>query len=90
MVFLLCMKVSSKRIDQRLISSFTKIAQFGILLSATWHLELRGLNEVRGRRPNDPNAPQVERIDATDPVITVHGDFAIARHYLKVVYKNGA
>ena len=42
---------------------------------------IKGLNEVRGRRPTDPNAPQVERIDATDPVISIHGDFAIARHY---------
>ena len=51
---------------------------------------IKGLNEIRGRRPNDPNAPQVEKIDATDPVIDVYGDFAIARHYLKVVYKNNA
>ena len=51
---------------------------------------IKGLNEVRGRRPTDPNAPQVERIDATDPVISIHGDFAIARHYFKVVYKNGS
>ena len=51
---------------------------------------IKGLNEVRGRRPTDPSAPQVERIDATDPVITIHGDVAIARHYFKVIYKDAA
>ncbi len=51
---------------------------------------LKGLNEVRARRPQDPSAPQVERIDATDPVITIYGDMAVARHYLKVVYVNNA
>jgi ketosteroid isomerase-like protein len=51
---------------------------------------LKGLNEIRGRRPNDPSAPQVEKIDATDPVIDVYGDFAVARHYLKVIYKNNS
>lgn len=51
---------------------------------------LKGLNEVRGRRPNDTNAPQVEKIDASDPVIDIYGDFAVARHYLKVVYKNNS
>jgi hypothetical protein len=51
---------------------------------------LKGLNEVRARRPQDPSAPQVERIDASDPVITIYGDMAVARHYLKVVYVNNA
>ncbi|CAB4817860.1 MAG: DUF4440 domain-containing protein [Actinobacteria bacterium] len=51
---------------------------------------LKGLNEVRGRRPNDPTAPQVARIDAADPVIDIYGDFAVARHYLKVVYIDNA
>jgi ketosteroid isomerase-like protein len=51
---------------------------------------LKGLNEIRARRPQDPSAPQVERIDATDPVITIYGDMAVARHYLKVVYVNNA
>lgn len=51
---------------------------------------LKGLNEVRARRPQDPSAPQVERIDASDPVITIYGDMAVARHYLKVVYLNNA
>ena len=51
---------------------------------------LKGLNEVRGRRPNDTNAPQVEKIDASDPVIDIYGDFAVARHYLKVVYINSS
>ena len=51
---------------------------------------LKGLNEVRARRPQDPSAPQVDRIDASDPVITIYGDMAVARHYLKVVYVNNA
>lgn len=51
---------------------------------------IKGLNEVRARRPQDPSAPQVERIDATDPVITIYGDMAVARHYLKVIYVNNA
>ena len=51
---------------------------------------LKGLNEVRARRPQDPSAPQVERIDASDPVINIYGDMAVARHYLKVVYVNHA
>lgn len=51
---------------------------------------IKGLNEVRGRRPNDPSAPRPLKIDATDPVIDIHGDLAIARHYLKVSYENNA
>lgn len=51
---------------------------------------IKGLNEVRARRPQDPSAPQAERIDATDPVITIYGDMAVARHYLKVSYVNNA
>jgi hypothetical protein len=51
---------------------------------------IKGLNEVRARRPQDPSAPQVERIDATDPVITIYDDMAVARHYFKVVYANNA
>lgn len=49
---------------------------------------LKGLNEIRSRRPKNDDAPKVERIDATDPVIDIYGDFAVARHYLKVVYKD--
>ena len=51
---------------------------------------IKGLNEVRERRPSDPSAPQVQSIDASDPVIDVFGDFAIARHYFKVVYKDNS
>ena len=49
---------------------------------------IKGLNEVRSRRPNDPTAPQALRLDATDPVIDIYRDFAVVRHYLKVVYVN--
>jgi len=51
---------------------------------------IKGLNEVRGRRPNDPSAPRVQKIDATDPVINIFGDFAVARHYLTVSYENNS
>ena len=47
---------------------------------------LKGLNEVRARRPQDGSGPKVERIDATEPVINIYGDMAVARHYLTVVY----
>jgi ketosteroid isomerase-like protein len=47
---------------------------------------LKGLNEVRARRPQDGSGPKVERIDATEPEITIYGDMAVARHYLTVVY----
>ena len=49
---------------------------------------LADLNKIRARRPNDPSAPKPLRIDATDPVITIYGDIAVARHYLKVFYVN--
>jgi ketosteroid isomerase-like protein len=51
---------------------------------------LKGLNEVRARRPQDDSAPKVEKIDATDPVINIYGDFAVARHYLKVIYQSNS
>ena len=51
---------------------------------------ISGLNAVRARRPHDPSAPKPEKIDATDPVIDIFGDFAIARHYLKVSYVDNA
>ena len=47
---------------------------------------LAGLNEVRARRPKVESEPQVEKIDAYDPVIDVFGDTAIARHYLRVTF----
>jgi hypothetical protein len=49
---------------------------------------LSGLNEVRARRPEGDSGPQVEKIDAYDPVINVFEDFAVVRHYLRVTYKN--
>jgi len=42
---------------------------------------LKGLNEVRARRPQDGSGPKAERIDATEPEITIYGDMAVARHY---------
>jgi ketosteroid isomerase-like protein len=45
---------------------------------------MKGLNEVRARRPKDDSGPKVIRIDANEPVIDVFGDFAICRHYLVV------
>lgn len=49
---------------------------------------LSGLNAVRARRPQAVSGPKDEKIDAYDPVIDVFGDFAIARHYLKVSFIN--
>jgi len=49
---------------------------------------LSGLNAVRARRPQENSGPPDEKIEAYDPVIDVIGDFAIARHYLKVSFQN--
>ena len=51
---------------------------------------LAGLNAVRARRPKNDSGPQAEKIDATEPVIDIYGDFAIARHYLKVTSMDNA
>ncbi len=50
---------------------------------------LVGLNQLRDRRPTDGSGPEILGIDNIKPVITVHGDLAIARYELHVRTLNG-
>ena len=50
---------------------------------------LVGLNQLRDRRPTDGSGPEILGIDNIKPVITVHGDLAIARYELHVRTPNG-
>jgi ketosteroid isomerase-like protein len=50
---------------------------------------LRQLREMRRRRPRDPGATTVSRLDAKDPVIDVWGDTALVRHVLIVELSDG-
>ncbi|HSR85481.1 MAG TPA: nuclear transport factor 2 family protein [Streptosporangiaceae bacterium] len=52
-------------------------------------LGIEKLRELRTRRPRDPAAPTVLRIDATDPVIDVWDDTALVRHILNVELSDG-
>jgi len=47
---------------------------------------LTGLNEVRAARPTGAGAPQVDDLDATEPVIDIWGDTALTRHLLTVTF----
>jgi ketosteroid isomerase-like protein len=47
------------------------------------------LRDMRTRRPRDPGAPAVIRLDARDPVIDVCGDTALVRHVLIVELSDG-
>ena len=50
---------------------------------------LVGLNQLRDRRPTDGSGPTILGIDNIKPVITVHGNLAIARYELHVRTPNG-
>ena len=50
---------------------------------------LIGLNQLRDRRPTDGSGPKLLGIDNIKPVISVHGDFAIARYELHVRTEGG-
>ncbi len=50
---------------------------------------LVGLNQLRDRRPTDGSGPVILGIGNIKPVITVHGDLAIARYELHVRTPNG-
>jgi ketosteroid isomerase-like protein len=50
---------------------------------------LEQLRDLRTRRPRDPGAPRVLRLDATDPVIDVWADTALVRHILSVELSDG-
>ena len=50
---------------------------------------LVGLNHLRDRRPTNDAGPDILGIDNINPVITVHGDLAIARYELHVRTPNG-
>ena len=50
---------------------------------------LVGLNQLRDRRPTDGSGPKLLGIDNIKPVISVHGDFAIARYELHVRTEGG-
>ena len=47
------------------------------------------LRDLRRRRPHDPGAPAVTKLDARDPVIDVWGDTALVRHVLIVELSDG-
>ena len=49
-----------------------------------------GLEALRDRRPQGPDAPRVTAIEAVDPVIDVWGDVALCRHVLVVHSTGGA
>ena len=50
---------------------------------------LVGLNQLRDRRPTDGSGPKLLGIDNIKPVITIHGDLAIARYELHVRTEGG-
>ncbi len=50
---------------------------------------LVGLNQLRDRRPSDGSGPVILGIDNIKPVISVHGDLAIARYELHVRTEGG-
>lgn len=50
---------------------------------------LVGLNQLRDRRPKDGSGPQLLGIDNVKPLITIHGDLAIARYELHVRTEGG-
>ena len=50
---------------------------------------LVGLNQLRDRRPTDGSGPVILGIDNIKPVISVHGDLAIARYELHVRTEGG-
>ena len=50
---------------------------------------LVGLNQLRDRRPTDGSGPKLLGIDNIKPVISVHGDLAIARYELHVRTEGG-
>ncbi len=50
---------------------------------------LVGLNKLRDRRPTDGSGPKILGIDNIKPVISVHGDLAIARYELHVRTEGG-
>ena len=52
-------------------------------------LNLTGLNQLRDRRPNEANGPVILGIDNLHPIITIHGELAIARYELHVRTPNG-
>lgn len=52
-------------------------------------LSLAGLNQLRDRRPTDGSGPRLLGIDTLKPVISIHGDFAIARYELHVRTEGG-
>jgi ketosteroid isomerase-like protein len=47
------------------------------------------LRDMRRRRPRDPGAPAVIKLEARDPVIDVWGDTALVRHVLIVELSDG-
>jgi len=51
---------------------------------------LTGLNEVRAARPTGADAPQVDDLDATEPVIDIWGDTALTRHLLTVTFSDAS
>ena len=50
---------------------------------------LVGLNLLRDRRPSDGSGPKLLGIDNIKPVISIHGDLAIARYELHVRTEGG-
>lgn len=49
---------------------------------------MKGLNEVRARRPKDGTGQKVTSIVPHTPVIDVYEDFAICRHYVNVDFSD--